>query len=104
MLYPLSYERSAARSTGRPPRLPARDDVVGPLLARRIVMLSGPPDAATADDVSGRLLLLDQRGDAPITLHVACAEADLDATLGLLAAIDLVAAPIHAIAAGSVGG
>ena len=93
-MLPLFYEPAEA----------ARDDVLGQLLARRIVLLTGRLDAAAADDVSARMLLLDHRSHDPVSMHVSCPEAELDATVGLLATIDLVGSPLHAVAAGGVCG
>ena len=96
----------------RPPMLPVfyepadepPDDVLGQLMARRVVLLTGTLDAATADDASARLLLLDQRSDEPISVHMSCPDGDLDATLSLIATIDLIGSPVHAVAAGTVSG
>jgi len=86
------------------PEEAAPDDVLGQLLARRIVMLTGSIDGRSADDVSARLLLLDQQSRDPVTLHLSSPDAELDAALSLLATIDFIGAPIHAVAAGSLGG
>ena len=83
---------------------PAPDDVHGQLLARRVVLLTGELDGPTADAASARLLLLDQRGSEPISLHMSCPDGDLDATLSLVATIDLIGAEVHAVAAGAVSG
>jgi ATP-dependent Clp protease, protease subunit len=97
----------------RPPRLPvfyqpwdepAADDVHGQLLARRVVLLTGALDGPTAQAANARLLLLDQRGDEPINLQMSCPDGDLDATLALVATIDLISAEVHAVAAGAVSG
>src|SRR4051812_49441649 len=80
------------------------DDVHAQLLARRVVLLTGSLDAAAADDASARLLLLHQRGEEPITLHMSCPDGELDATLSLVATIDLIGADVHAVAAGGGGG
>jgi ATP-dependent Clp protease protease subunit len=99
--------------SARPPRLPAfyepwddtpPDDVLGQLMARRVVLLTGPLDAAVADDTSARLLLLDQRSGEPISVHMSCPDGALDATLSLVATIDLIGADVHAVAAGTVSG
>src|SRR5438067_7828500 len=70
----------------RPPALPmivtplderTYDDVTMQLLERRIILLTGRLDCAAADDAAARLLLLDERGHDPITVHLSCPEADL---------------------------
>jgi ATP-dependent Clp protease protease subunit len=80
------------------------DDVHAQLLARRVVLLTGALDGPTADAASARLLLLDQRSDEPISLHMSCPDGDLDATLAFIATIDLISADVHAVAAGTVSG
>src|SRR5436305_5114087 len=83
---------------------PAAEDVLTQLLARRVVLVTGTLDVRAADDASARLLLLDQRGDEPISLHMSCPDGDLAATLSLVATIDLIGADVHAVAAGTVSG
>jgi ATP-dependent Clp protease protease subunit len=83
---------------------PPPDDVHGQLLARRVVLLTGALDGPTAEAASARLLLLDQRGSDPITLHMSCPDGELDATLSLIATIDLIGVDVHAVAAGAVSG
>jgi len=80
------------------------DDVLGQLLARRVVLVTGILDATTADDASARILLLDQRSHEPITMHMSCPDGELGAALSLIATIDLVAADVQAVAAGAVSG
>jgi ATP-dependent Clp protease protease subunit len=82
----------------------ASDDVAAQLLRRRIVMLTGRLDGTLADDVATRLLLLDHQSHDGITMHVSVPDAELEASLGLLATVDLLAADITAIAGGTVGG
>jgi ATP-dependent Clp protease protease subunit len=83
---------------------PLADDVHSQLLARRVVLLTGVLDGAAAEAASARLLLLDQRGDEPINLHMSCPDGELDPTLALVATIDLIGAEVHAVAAGTVSG
>jgi ATP-dependent Clp protease, protease subunit len=74
------------------------------LLARRIVMLTGPLDRDAGSDAVARLLLLDADSADPIELHFSCADGDLDASLVLAATVDLVRAPVTAMLRGAVGG
>jgi ATP-dependent Clp protease, protease subunit len=108
---PLGFPQSP--ESARAPRLPLiyepwdeapPDDVLGQLLARRVVLLTGTLDATTSDDTSARLLLLDQRSGEPISVHMSCPDGALDATLSLVATIDLIGADVHAVAAGTVSG
>lgn len=74
------------------------------LLERRTVLVSGELDATLADRVTAQLLLLAGPDDRPVELHLSCPGGDLDACLALADAVDLVAAPVHAIVRGSLGG
>jgi len=82
----------------------APDPVRSELLRRRIIVATGPLDDAAAEQVSAELVLLDNENQDEITLHLASRDAGIDAALTLIATIDLIAAPVHAIATGSVEG
>jgi ATP-dependent Clp protease protease subunit len=108
---PLGFPQSP--ESARPPRLPLfyepwdeppPEDVLGQLMVRRVILLTGTLDAPAADEASARLLLLDQRNATPISLHMSCPDGELDATLSLVATIDLLGAEVHAVAAGTVSG
>jgi ATP-dependent Clp protease protease subunit len=77
-------------------------DVADRLLRERIVVAIGPLDAALAELTGTRLLLASRRGTDPVTLHLSAAEADLEAALSLAAVVDLLPAPVHALALGTV--
>lgn len=79
-------------------------DVADRLLEQRVIVVGGRLDDAVAGRVAAQLLLLDARDTDPITLHLACADADLEPSLALAGAIDLVRSPVHAIARGTVRG
>lgn len=78
-------------------------DVYDRLLEHRIVVVGGRLDDELADRVAAQLLLLG-RSREPVELHLTCPESDLAAALALADAVDLVAAPVHAIARGAVSG
>lgn len=78
-------------------------DVYDRLLEHRIVVVGGRLDDELADRVAAQLLLLG-RSPEPVELHLTCPESDLAAALALADAVDLVAAPVHAIARGAVRG
>ena len=78
-------------------------DVTDRLLEHRIILVGGTLDSAVADRVAAQLLLLG-RSTQPIELHLSCPESDLDASLGLADAVDLVAAPVHALVRGTLRG
>jgi len=80
----------------------AADEVRTQLLRRRIIVSTGPLDAAAAEDVVGQLLLLDTEGPGEITLHLSAPDADLAAALTVISTVDLIAAQVHAIATGSI--
>jgi len=83
----------------------ARDrDLADRLLGQRIVLVGGRLDTETANQVLSRLLLLGGADTDPITLHLACSEADLEPALALADAIDLLPAPVHAVVRGRLPG
>src|SRR4051794_941827 len=73
------------------------DDVATQLLDRRILLLTGRLDHDAAELAAARLLLLDERGREPITMHVGSPAADLDAALTVIGTLDLVRSPVTAI-------
>ena len=80
------------------------DDVGNQLLRRRIVMLTGTLDHDRADAAAAKLLLLNEQDHDAITLHISCPDGELDAALTLVATIDMLGAPVTAVAAGTVEG
>jgi ATP-dependent Clp protease protease subunit len=74
------------------------------LLRQRVIILGGRLDDAAANRVTAQLVLIGTDDDRPIELHLSCAEADLDPSLALAGAVDLVRAPVHAIARGTLRG
>ena len=79
-------------------------DLADRLLARRIVVLTGPLGRDEAGEAVARLMLLDADADEPIQLHLTCPDGDLDAALVLAETVDLLRAPVTAILRGTVGG
>lgn len=79
-------------------------DLADRLLARRIVVLTGPLGREEAGDAVARLMLLDADADEPIQLHLTCPDGDLDAALVLAETVDLLRVPVTAILRGTVGG
>jgi ATP-dependent Clp protease, protease subunit len=71
---------------------------------QRVVMLQGPVTAESATRVSAILFTLDAAGDRPIRLHVNAADGDLTGVFALVDALDLMRAPVHAVATAQVGG
>lgn len=74
------------------------------LFKRRIVFVRGDLDDAMAGDVAAQLMTLDATGADPITLYLDCTCSSLDAAFTLMDVIDLLTAPVHAIAMGRVEG
>ena len=79
-------------------------DLASRLLYRRIVLVTGRIDAAAASAIVATLLLLDEDSNRPIRLHLSSDDADLDAGSLVADTIDMLAAPVHAVAVGAVGG
>ncbi|GAA1563680.1 ATP-dependent Clp protease proteolytic subunit [Kribbella karoonensis] len=74
------------------------------LLAERVILVGGRLDDGLAEHVAAQLLLLDAGGNEPVTIHLSSTESDLDAALSVAAAIDLIGAPVHVVARGTVRG
>jgi ATP-dependent Clp protease protease subunit len=74
------------------------------LLAERVILLGGRLDDTLANHVASQLLLLNAQGNEPVKLHLSATDADLDAALSVAAAIDLITAPVHVVARGTVRG
>jgi ATP-dependent Clp protease protease subunit len=74
------------------------------LLARRIVLLSGPLDGPAVTAAVARLMLMDADSPDRIELHLSCPDGDLEASLVLAEAVDLLRAPVTAVLLGTVGG
>ncbi len=79
-------------------------DVADRLLEQRVIIVGGRLDDAVASRVAAQLLLLDARDTSPIDMHLACADAELEPSLALAGAIDLVESPVHAIVRGTLRG
>jgi ATP-dependent Clp protease, protease subunit len=109
----------------RPPEPPARPPVPPPLipsweepdprsvskeladrlLDQRVILLGGRLDDTSANRAAAQLLVLNRRNSrSPIELHLACTDAELSASLALADAVDLVAAPVHAVVRGTLAG
>ena len=79
-------------------------EVADRLLEQRVIVLGGRLDDSVASRVTAQLLLLGARDGRPIELHLACTDADLEPSLALAGAVDLVEAPVHAIVGGTLRG
>lgn len=91
-------------SWGEPDPYRLDRDVADRLLEQRVIVLGGRLDDSVAGRVAAQLLLLGARDDRPIELHLACPDADLEPSLALAGAVDLVEAPVHAIVRGTLRG
>jgi ATP-dependent Clp protease protease subunit len=94
-IVPTWYEREV-RTSG--------EDLADRLLDRRIVLATGPLDAALGERITAQLLLLDGRGAEPVQLHLAAPDGDLDAALALSDAVELLETPVDVTVRGTVGG
>jgi ATP-dependent Clp protease protease subunit len=79
-------------------------DVADQLLEQRVIIVGGRLDDSVASRVAAQLLLLDARDAGPIVLHLACTDAELEPSLALAGAIDLVESPVHVVARGTLRG
>jgi ATP-dependent Clp protease protease subunit len=84
--------------------VPPEDRLAERLLDRRIVALAGDLDADTVNRTVASLALLDAGGNEPVQIRLSGVTADLAAVLTLVDAIDLVDAPVHATALGTLSG
>jgi ATP-dependent Clp protease protease subunit len=82
----------------------ASDWLAERLIGQRVIALAGELDADTVNRVVAELALLDATGSEPVQLRLSGVSADLDATLPLLDALDLMTAPVHATCVGTLSG
>lgn len=74
------------------------------LFDARIVLVQGPLDGPAASRVAAAMLTLDALGTDPVRLHVSAPDGELDAVFAVVDAIDMMRAPVQAVAVGEVGG
>lgn len=74
------------------------------MFERRVLFLSGALDEPRAADLTMALMALDADGDDPVALHIDSPGGTLDAALSVIDTIELLSAPVHARASGSVEG
>lgn len=74
------------------------------LLEQRIVLAAGVIDDEAATRLSAQLLTLDAEGDGPIRLELQNPRAELAAALTLMGVLDVLRAPVRALASGETGG
>jgi ATP-dependent Clp protease protease subunit len=100
---------------GRPawPGQPAAPAEAGPgldpwlaerLFDRRIVILQGMVTGPVATNAAAALLTLDALASDPVQLHMSTPDGDLDAVFAVVDALDVMRAPVEAIATAEVGG
>lgn len=80
------------------------DGLAERLLDKRVLALAGDLDAETAHRAIAGLALLDASGDEPVQLRLSGIRVDLDTALQLVDALDLMGAPVHATALGTLSG
>lgn len=91
-------------SPPQPPAEDVRELWEDRLLDQRIVQVNGRIDAGAANRVASRLLLLDARTSKPVTLRLNSGDAELGAIWTLVDTLDALAAPVHALVVGELGG
>lgn len=76
------------------------------LFERRMVFLTGRVTAGVAGTAVAALLSLDapDTDPAPVRLHLAAPDGDLDAVFAVIDAIDSIRSPVHVVATAQVGG
>lgn len=98
-------------STPRPPipmvptpREPPDDDAFARLLRRRIVLVTGELTPEVATRAAAELMTLDAEADEPVSVHLSCADSDLDAALLLADTIELMTVEVTTVCRGTLGG
>lgn len=79
-------------------------DISDRLLEKRVIVVGGRLDDALANRATEQLLLLGRGDDRPIEVHLACPDAELDPSLALADAVELIEAPVHAVVRGILRG
>ncbi len=74
------------------------------LVAQRVVALAGELDAEAANRAIATLALLDASGDEPVQLRLSGVQVDVEAAFALVDALDLMGAPVHVTALGTLTG
>jgi ATP-dependent Clp protease protease subunit len=74
------------------------------LADQRVVALAGDVDPETANRTIATLALLDASGDDPVQLRLSGVRVDLETALALVDALDLMGAPVHVTALGTLAG
>ncbi len=74
------------------------------LFEQRIILLSGPITGPSASRAAATLLTLDALGADPIRMQISAPDGDLSAAFALIDTLDVMRAPVHAIATAEVGG
>jgi ATP-dependent Clp protease protease subunit len=74
------------------------------LLAKRIVLASGPLDDETASRLSAQLLTLDAEGQEPVRLELQNLRSDLPAALTVMGILDVLRVPVRACVSGEISG
>ncbi len=78
--------------------------LLGALLKRRIVLVTGPLTEELATAAAAQVMTLDAEDDEPLQLHIASPYGDLGAALMLADTVGLATAPITAFCRGALGG
>jgi ATP-dependent Clp protease protease subunit len=74
------------------------------LVAQRVLALAGDLDAETANRAIATLALLDATGDEPVQLRLSGVRVELESAFALVDALDLMGAPVHVTALGTLTG
>jgi ATP-dependent Clp protease protease subunit len=74
------------------------------LVAQRVLALAGDLDAETVNRAIATLALLDATGDEPVQLRLSGVRVELESAFALVDALDLMGAPVHVTALGTLSG
>lgn len=80
------------------------DDVHRQLLSRRIVLVHGPLDDASAAETAATLMTLDASGDDRVMLRLMAADASIDLGLMLMDVMAVLGVPVDVAAGGNIAG
>lgn len=93
------------------PLVPTQEDprrerglLLGTLLKRRIVLVTGLLTEELATAVAAQVMTLDAENDDPMQLHITSPDGDLSAALMLADTVDLATAPVTGFCRGALGG
>jgi ATP-dependent Clp protease, protease subunit len=86
------------------PAAPLQEQVRSSLFARRVVLVHGTLDDASASEAAAALMTLDALGDEHVELRLQSCAGSIEAAFVLIDIIDVLGVPVHTTALGLAGG